>query len=94
MFVLHDEDHVFNRWCAVVDYYFDWMGWHTVPLTIRYSIVLFMMVAPFQACIFYMCCIHNDEYDDPEEEAQFKLRAQKWENKRLDRLERVKKMKF
>lgn len=90
MFVLHNEDHIFNRWCAVVDYWFDWMGWHTIPQTIRYSIVLFFMVAPFQALFFYCCCIHNDEYDDPEDERLFKIRANKWEQRRLNRLQRVK----
>lgn len=94
MFVLHNEDHIFNRWCAVVDYWFDWMGWHTIPQTIRYSIVLFFMVAPFQALFFYCCCIHNDEYDDPEDERLFKIRANKWEMRRQDRLRRVKEQKL
>ena len=46
-FVLDEEDHFFNRCCAVVDIWFDWMGFHTLPQTIRYAIVLFIMVAPF-----------------------------------------------
>lgn len=92
MFVLHNEDHIFNRWCAVVDYWFDWMGWHTIPQTIRYAVVLFFMVAPFQACFFYACCIHNDEYDDPEEERLFKLRAGKWEARKQERLKKAKSL--
>jgi len=82
MFVLDEEDHFFNRCCAVVDIWFDWMGFHTLPQTIRYAIVLFVMVAPCQAAFFFYCCVHNDEYEDEEEEAQFKQRAAKWEARR------------
>lgn len=31
MFVLDNEDHFFNRCCEVVDIWFDWMGFHTLP---------------------------------------------------------------
>tara|TARA_B110000285_G_C15022807_1_gene562506 strand:+ start:1078 stop:1197 length:120 start_codon:yes stop_codon:yes gene_type:complete len=38
--------------------------------------------------------VHNDEYEDEEEEALFKQRAAKWEARRQARLAKAKEMKW
>lgn len=80
--------------CLFIDVWFDWYGYHEIPQTIRYSIVLFFMMAPFYACFFFYCCVHNDEYDDEKEESEFKQRAEKKFKRKLHRLEMAKQMKF
>ena len=73
---------------------FDWMGYREVPHCIRYAIVLFMLTAPIYAFFFLMCCVQNDIDDDPEEEAKFLKRFEKWERRKQERLEEAKKMKW
>ena len=80
--------------CLFVDVWFDWYGYHEIPQTIRYSIVLFFMMAPFYACFFFYCCVHNDEYDDETEEKEFKERVEKRFKRKLHRLATAKQMKF
>ena len=43
-------------------------------------------MAPIWTLFFYCCCLHNDEYDDPEDEKKFMKRFEKWEKRRTDRL--------
>ena len=51
------------------DAIFDWMGYHEIPHTMRYSFILLLLVMPCWAMFFIYCCVHNDEYEDPVEEA-------------------------
>ena len=72
-----------------VDSIWDWFGYHEIPHLMRYASVLFVLGAPFYACFFVYCCVHNDEYDDPEEEAALKHRAAVAHERKLRRLEKA-----
>ena len=75
-----------DNFAMFCDYMFDWMGYHEIPHTMRYSFVLLLLTMPLYALGFYYFCIHNDEYEDPIEEEEFKLRVDKAHKKRLARL--------
>ena len=66
----------------IVDAWFDWYGYKEIPHPVRYAIVLFFVAAPIWAFFFFWCCNHNDEFDDPVEEAKFIERFEKWEKRR------------
>ena len=68
---------VFDHFAEFSDAWFDWFGYEEIPHSMRYSIVLFFLLSPFEICFFFYCCVHNDEYDDPEEEREFKKRVLK-----------------
>ena len=76
------------------DAIFDWMGYHEIPHTMRYSFILLLLVMPCWAMFFVYCCVHNDEYDDPVEEAEF-LKRVELRRKRDNAIHKqAKKMKF
>ena len=80
--------------CEVFDAIFDWFGYHEIPHTMRYSICLFILLAPVWAIFFWYCCVHNGEYDDPEEEMQFKQRYQLHKQRTEARLKKAREMKW
>jgi len=64
--------------CALfMDSIFDWFGYHEIPHLIRYSICGTILCSPIYTFFFVWCCVHNDEYEDPEEENALKMRAAK-----------------
>lgn len=58
-----------------MDSMFDWLGYTGVPHTLRYSICLTILLMPVWTAFFLYCCVHNDEYEDPDEELKFKHRV-------------------
>ena len=48
----------------------------------RYAIALFSVAAPIWTFFFFWCCVHNDEYDDPEDERKFMERFERWEKRK------------
>jgi hypothetical protein len=76
------------------DVWFDWFGWTEIPHSMRYSFVLTILLAPFWTCFFIYCCVHNDEYEDEEEERQFKERAALAYERKKKRIEMAKRIKF
>ena len=48
----------------------------------RYAIVLFCIAAPIWTFFFFWCCVHNDEHEDPVEEAKFMTRYERWEKRK------------
>ena len=77
-----------------MDSIFDWFGYHEIPHLIRYSICLTVIFSPVYAFFFVWCCVHNDEYDDPEEEMALKQRAERIHHRKLKRLEKAAQMKW
>ena len=80
--------------CVVFDAMFDWFGYHEIPHTMRYSICLFILLAPVWAIFFLYCCVHNGEYDDPEEEMAFKQRYALHKQRTDARLKKAREMKW
>ena len=83
------EPDFFDNFAEFSDAWFDWFGYEEIPHSIRYSIVLFILVSPLEICFFFYCCVHNDEYDDEEEERLFKKRVLRAEARKEKRLAEV-----
>ena len=83
-----------DNFAMFCDYMFDWMGYHEIPHTMRYSFVLLLLAMPVWAAFFYYCCVHNDEYEDPLEESEFKKRVEKVYKRKQARLKKAKEMKW
>ena len=65
-----------------------------MPIPLRYGFLIFICGAILWTPFFLCCLVQNEVDDDPEEEAKFLKRVEKWERIKQERIRKAKEMKF